>query len=428
LNAGTSQAGSRVTVVVKGYPRLSETFIAQELHGLEARGFALDIQSLRAPYDPATHPIHDEIRAPVAYLPEYLWREPLRVWRGWQRARRLPGYRAARAKFRADWRRDRTPNRIRRFGQACVLAAELGPQTGLLYAHFLHTPASVTRYAAAMRGLPFAVSAHAKDIWTTPDWDISEKIADAAWLTTCTQAGADRLRALAGADPAADPSKVRLHYHGLDFARFPSSGTPANSGGPLRIASVGRLVAKKGYDDLLDALARLPDDLDWRLEHIGGGALSADLERQARILGIADRIDWRGRRPQTDVRDLLARADLFVLASKVAPDGDRDGLPNVLLEAQSMGVACVATDAAGIPELITHGETGVLVPPADPAALADGILSLATDPGRRAEIATAGACAVRTRFDMNAGLDAIAGDLRGAATISAPATTNVAAA
>lgn len=408
-------------MIVKGYPRLSETFIAQELHGLEARGFALDIQSLRAPYDPVTHPIHDEIRAPVTYLPEYLWRAPLRVFRGWRRARRLPGYPAAWAKFRADWYRDRTPNRARRFGQACVLATELSPATDLLYAHFLHTPASVTRYAAAMRSLPFAVSAHAKDIWTTPDWDIAEKIADAAWLTTCTRAGADRLRACAGDNPG----RIRLHYHGLDFARFPTPDKPDNEAGPILFASVGRLVAKKGYDDLLDALARLPGDLDWRLEHIGGGTLSGELHDQAARLGIGGRIDWHGRQPQTEVRALLARADLFVLASKIAPDGDRDGLPNVLLEAQSMAVACVATNAAGIPELITDGETGILVPPADPAALADGILALATDTQRRAEIAAAGARAVRERFDMNAGLDALAEDLR--APQAAPGTKAAAA-
>ncbi len=411
------QAGSRIAVIVKGYPRLSETFIAQELHGLEARGLKLDIQSLRAPYDPATHPIHDEIRAPVTYLPEYLWREPLRVLRGWRRARRLPGYPAAWAKFRADWRRDRTPNRARRFGQACVLAAELSPTTDLLYAHFLHTPASVTRYAATMRDLPFAVSAHAKDIWTTPDWDIAGKITDAAWLTTCTRAGADRLRACAGDDE----ERIRLHYHGLDFARFPTPDKTDIRNGPFLIASVGRLVAKKGYDDLLEALACLPGDLDWRLEHIGGGTLSAELRSQAARLGIADRIDWHGRQPQTEVRALLTRADLFVLASKIAPDGDRDGLPNVLLEAQSTGVACVATAAAGIPELITDGETGLLVPPADPGALAEGIITLAGDPARRAQIAAAGARAVRERFDMNAGLDAIAEDLRAPGTKAAAA-------
>ena len=411
MSGGGAPAGPRIAVVVKGYPRLSETFIAQELLGLEARGIALHIHSLRAPYDPATHPIHDEIAAPVSYLPEYLWHAPLRVQRGWRHARRLPGYRAAWKRFRADWQRDRTPNRVRRFGQACVLAAELDADTDLLYAHFLHTPASVTRYAATMLGLPFAISAHAKDIWTTPEWDIAGKLTDMAWLTTCTRAGADHLREIAGARAAS----VHLRYHGLDFARFPrADARPAVSeNAPVRIVSVGRLVAKKGYDDLLDALAVL--DIDWRLEHIGGGELAAALHSRAERLGIADRIDWRGRQPQSEVRTLLAQADIFVLASKIAPDGDRDGLPNVLLEAQSMGIACVATDAAGIPELITHDETGLLVRPGDPAALAGALRALATDPARRATLAAAGARSVRERFDMNAGLDAIAADLRDAA-------------
>lgn len=411
----TTSAGSpdrrRIAVVLKGYPRLSETFIAQELHGLEGRGLTLDIHSLRAPYDPATHPIHDEIRAGVNYLPEYLWRAPLRVLRGWRLARRLPGYRAAWRAFRQDLTRDRTPNRVRRFGQACVLASDLSADTAMIYAHFLHTPASVARYAAIMRGLPFAVSAHAKDIWTTPDWEKREKIADAEWITTCTRYGADHLAGL-----AETPGKVRLHYHGLDVERFlGTDGVPERDGtdGPVLIASVGRLVEKKGYDDLLDALAALPDDLDWHFEHIGGGELDAVMSARAGELGIAARITWHGRQPQDRVRDLLARADLFVLASKIATDGDRDGLPNVLMEAQAMERACVSTAVSAIPELIRHGETGLLVPEGDPAALAAGLETLIRDSELRARLAHAGAARVRTEFDLKSGLDSIAADLRG---------------
>lgn len=416
-------SGGFVAVVVKGYPRLSETFIAQEFLGLEQRGLALQIWSLRAPYDPATHPIHDEIAAPVAYLPEYLWRAPGRVLAGWWRARRLPGYRAARAAFLRDLRRDRTPNRIRRFGQALVLAAELSPGAALLYAHFLHTPASVTRYAATMRGLPFAVSAHAKDIWTTPDWEKREKLADAAWLATCTGTGADHLRALAPA-----PDRVHCHHHGLDFARFTAppmaDEAPRDGSGPdrpVRIASVGRLVAKKGYDDLLDALARLPAGLYWRLDHIGGGPLAGELKARAERLGIAGRIDWRGRRPQADVQALLAEADLFVLASKIAEDGDRDGLPNVLMEAQAMRVACLSTAVSAIPELIEDGRTGMLVPPGDPDALAAALAALIGDPARRADLAGAGLARLHAEFDMSAGIDAIAGLLTATAKRGDPA-------
>ena len=145
-------ARSAIAVVVKGYPRLSETFIAQEIQGLERRGLRLTVVSLRHPTDPAVHELHRQIAAPVIYLPEYLYQEPGRVLAAWRRVRRWPTYPAARRLWLRDVRRDRSPNRARRFGQALVLAAELPQDVGLLYAHYLHTPASVTRYAAALSG------------------------------------------------------------------------------------------------------------------------------------------------------------------------------------------------------------------------------------------------------------------------------------
>src|SRR5882724_4566114 len=123
--------------LLKGYPRLSETFIAQEIRALEQRGIPIEIVSLRHPTDKYVHPVHREIAASVNYLPEYLYQEPLRVLRGWWRARRLPGYRAAFRQWLVDFQRDRTSNRGRRFGQACVLAAELdgGPHGQPLRLH-----------------------------------------------------------------------------------------------------------------------------------------------------------------------------------------------------------------------------------------------------------------------------------------------------
>ncbi len=401
-----------VGVVVKGYPRLSETFIAQELLGLEARGVRLHIISLRQPYDPTTHPIHDEIAAPVSYLPEYLWREPLRVIRSWWAARRLAGYAAARAKFWRDLWRDPTPNRIRRFGQACVLAHEHGPDLGILYAHFLHTPASVARYSAAMLNMPFAVSAHAKDIWTTPEWEKREKIQDTSWLTTCTAHGADHLRHLAG--DAGGRAKIHLNYHGLDLKRFapvPSDcrergGSDASA--PVSLASVGRLVEKKGYDDLLAALALLPAELPWRFTHVGGGPLAKTLAAQADRLGLAGKIEWRGRQPQSKVQEVLQQADIFVLASKIADDGDRDGLPNVLMEAQSQSVPCIGTAVSAIPELIEDGVTGRLVAPGDRPALAAAIAALAGDPALRSQLAERALAKLKADFQMDGGHDAIA--------------------
>ena len=220
--AGARDRGA-IAVVLKGYPRLSETFVAQELLALERRGFSLALFSLRHPTDRATHPLHAQIKAPVTYLPEYLHLGPLRVLRAWRRARRLPGYAKALSAWRRDLRRDRTRSRARRFGQALVLATELPPDVVHLHAHFLHTPASVARYAAMLRGLAWSVSAHAKDIWTLPDWEKREKLAECSFVATCTSCNATHLRELA---PMA--GSVDLVYHGIDTGRFPPpSRTPS---------------------------------------------------------------------------------------------------------------------------------------------------------------------------------------------------------
>jgi glycosyltransferase involved in cell wall biosynthesis len=406
-----------LAIVLKGYPRLSETFIAQEIEGLERRGLRALLVSLRHPTETQRHPVHDRIRAAVSYLPEYLYQEPLRLLRGWWAARRLPGYRTAQAQWLRDWRRDPTPNRGRRWGQALVLARELPASVCWLHVHFLHTPASVVRYAAMMRGLPWSGSAHAKDIWTTPDWEIAEKLADCRWLVTCTAAGHHRLASLA---PGSDT--VDLVYHGLDFARLPAppATRPARDGrdpaDPVVILSVGRRVEKKGFDDLLQALAVLPRDLHWRFEHIGGGPLGGKLKAQAERLGLSERCRWHGAREQTFVFDAYARADIFVLASKIAGDGDRDGLPNVLMEAQCQGVACIATRVSAIPELIEDGDSGLLVPPADPAALASALESVIRDPARRARLAARGAGIVRSRFSFDSGVERLAARLRAGIT------------
>ena len=397
-----------VGFVLKGYPHLSETFIAQEIRALERRGLALRIYSLRHPTDRATHPVHREIEAPVGYLPEYLYQEPARVARGLRRSRRRPGFLRAARVWLKDLRRDPTPNRVRRFGQACVLAAELPDEVTWLYAHFLHTPASVTRYAAIMTGLPWSCSAHAKDIWTTAAWEKREKLAELAWITTCTRGGRDHLAALA---PSA--AKVVLAYHGLDLARFPAApAARAPRDGrdlddPVGLLSVGRMVPKKGYDVLLEALARLPAALHWRLVHIGGGQLGPALRAQARRLGLLERIDWRGAQPQEAVLAACRTADLFVLASRVAADGDRDGLPNVLMEAQSQELACLSTEVSAIPELIERDRTGVLVPPDDAGALTEALARLIGDPVERRRLGAAGAERVRREFAMDAGIDTL---------------------
>lgn len=399
---------NRIATIVKGYPRLSETFIAQEILGLEKLGLSQLIVSLRKPTDGKLHDLHREIAADVLYLPEYLQDDPARVAAGRAFAAAQPGFARAQAAYEDDLARDRSASRRRRFGQACVLAHELPADVNWLHTHFLHTPASVTRYAALIRGLGWSFSAHAKDIWTTPDWDLREKIDEAAWGVTCTRANLDHLRTL-----AARPEKLRLVYHGLDFSRFPAVQRPRPaSQNACTIVSIGRAVEKKGYGDLLSALAKLPGGVEWRFEHAGGGPLSERLKREAGRLGIAGRIVWLGPLDRSEVFGLLQRADLFVLPSRVAGSGDRDGLPNVLMEAQAFAVPVLATDVSGIPELVTHGETGWLVPQRDPDALAAALGLLLGDHGLRERLGEAGAERVRKRFSAQPGIETVAELLR----------------
>lgn len=392
-------AAPAIAVILKGYPRLSETFIAQELLELERAGFRLRLFSMRQPTDRKTHPVHDEIRAPVVYLPEYLHLSPLRVLKGWWWARRLPGYRQTRRIWLSDLRRDPTRNRIRRFGQALVLASELPHDIGWLYSHFIHTPGSVGRYAHLLTGLPWSCSAHAKDIWTSPDWELREKLDDARWTVTCTGVGHDHLAGLTRREDA-----VHLVYHGIDLSRFPAfARAPALRNGsdaadPVRLLTVGRAVRKKGLDTLVAALARLPDALSWHWTHIGGGELADELRAEVDRLGLADRVDLRGSQPQDAVLDAYRACDLFVLPSRIAADGDRDGLPNVLVEAASQGVACVSTPISGIVELIRDGENGALVPPDDPQVLAHALAHLIRSPAERDRLGRNAAERVRSEF------------------------------
>ena len=396
----------QLAIVLKGYPRLSETFVAQEIRELERRGFRAMIVSLRHPYDPATHPIHAEIEAPVHYLPEYAHDAPLRVLRAALALCRRAAFWTTLGRFLRDLRHEPTRNRARRFAQALVMVHELPSSVRHYYTHFIHTPASVSYYASGISGCSWSISAHAKDIWTIGTRELRDKLASADWLVTCTAANRDYLSEL---DPSA--TKVHLLYHGLDFERFGENSEAlsqrdgSDPEDPVRLISVGRAVAKKGYDLLLATLAELPAELYWRFTHIGGGELLGQLQQQARDLDIDGRIDWQGAQPQTEVLAAYRAADLFVLPSRIAADGDRDGLPNVLMEAQSQRLACLSTDISGIPELIRHAQTGWLVAQEDPGQLRDALERLLRDPELRARLAEAGNLRVRETFSMQRGID-----------------------
>ena len=393
-------AKKKIVVLLKGYPRLSETFIAQELLGLERAGLELDLVSMRRPTDKKRHPVHDEIRAPVTYLPEYLHEEPLRVLKALWACRKKPGFGKALRQFLHDLRHDVSRNRFRRFGQAAVLSHEWPRDAGWLHVHFIHTPASVAAYTHLITGIPWTISAHAKDIWTSTDADLSYKLGSARWAVTCTASGYRHLQAL-----SPTPATVHLSYHGLDLTRFPPmDGTRpprdgSDSADPVQILSVGRAVKKKGIDILLKALAALPQSLHWRFTHIGGGDELAALKALAEQLGIADRITWTGAMDQKQVLEHYRKADLFALACRITADGDRDGLPNVLVEASSQALTCVSTNISGIPEFFVDGENGLLTEPENEAAFSKALERAISDPALRSRLGQAAENRVRTAFD-----------------------------
>lgn len=407
-NSRTGIGPAAIAFVVKGYPRISETFIAQEIHALEQRGLKILICSMRYPTDKTRHPIHSSIKASVCYLPEYLYREPLRTLRAWRRARKLPGFKQVLRIWMKDFKRDYTPNRIRRLGQAVVMSIEINEKITHWHAHFMHTPGSVARYASILTGKSWSCSAHAKDIWTIKEWEKREKLSDCQWLVTCTKANQQHLQSL-----AEHPKKVSLVYHGLDFNRFPPpSSAPSMSDGqsaanPLKILSVGRAVDKKGFDDLLKALAKIPKDLHWRFIHIGSGPLLPKLKKLANTLNISSQIEWRGILSQKQVLLAYRNTDIFALPSRVSSDGDRDGLPNVLMEALSQKVPCISTMVSGIPELITNQESGILVNPRNVHQLTEALALLIRNPALRNRLADSGFSTLRNKFGIEVGIDSL---------------------
>ena len=403
-------ADPQLAIVVKGFPRLSETFIARELEALERRGVAFSLHALRHPGADAAL-VDNRVRAVPQYLPEYLHEAPVAVARAFAAARSLPGFAAAWRAFRTDLTSEFSRARVRRFGQACVLATRLSSKVRHVHAHFAHSPTSVARYAAQMRGVGFSVSAHAKDIWTTPQWDISRKLNEAAFVAVCNAAGYRRLQALGGAE------RLHLIHHGLaKDAVAPAARGQIRDGtdrqDPVRIICVARAVEKKGLRTLLDALSRLPKDKAFHLDHFGGGELLDALKEIARALQLDDRITWHGATPNAEVIAALDRSDVFVLPAIVAGDGDRDGIPNALLEAQGRGLAVLSTRTGGIEEAVADGKTGRLVEAGDAAALARVLEDLIGNPAERTRLGTAGLAQVRTAYDAESGYDILAALLK----------------
>lgn len=376
-------------LLVKTWPKLSETFILEEVLGLEQLGLALRLYALAESSDTIAHAALARVRAPLARLPHAApWRKRLADHARVAFAAPLRYLRAAAqaaARGRAGWRA---------FVRAGALAARMR-RDGIshLHTHFISEPADIAQLASAMTGIPFSISAHAKDIYLSAPRDLARKLRAARFTVTCTQANR---RALAAIAPDA---AVHRMYHGIDLAVFhPLRREPGGQAAPLLLA-VGRLRAKKGLDTLIDAVRLLHErGRRVRCEIVGYGEEHDALARRIESAGLGGHVTLAGKLAREQVIERYARATVFVQPSRIAADGDRDGIPNVLLEAMAMTLPVVATRISGIPEAIDDGVNGLLVAPDAPPALADAIERLLLDPARAAAMGWAARRTVADAF------------------------------
>jgi colanic acid/amylovoran biosynthesis glycosyltransferase len=378
----------RIGYVLKMFPRFSETFVLSEVLAMESLGADLRIFSLRQPADGRFHERLAEVRAEVTYLPYRL-----RATELWRLLRSQEGILPGLAEhldelFAVD------PDEA---AAAVELAAACRrEQLDHLHAHFGSVATTVARLAALLAGIGYSFTAHAKDIFheEVDPHALRRKLEDARFVVTVSDFNLDHLRARFGA--SAD-GVVRL-YNGLDLARLPYRPPSGRDGS---VVAVGRLVQKKGFHHLVDALAllrvqgrRVP------LQVVGSGAEEQPLRDRVAELGLDDLVTFHGALPQGRMLDVLSRASAMAAPCVVGDDGNRDGLPTVLLESLATGTPCVSTPVTGIPEAVVDGETGLLVPEADPAALADALQRLLDDEVLGRRLADRGRGLVEERFDV----------------------------
>lgn len=401
----------RIGYVAKMFPRLSETFVLNEILELERQGAEVTVFSAKKPNEGQFHPQLGRLQARVIYLDDL---DP-RKWAAWTGAEwpRLEPWADRIWGLVREALADREPERVELVWQAAWLASRAGA-LGLdrLHAHFATLPALMAHLAHRISGIPYSFTAHAKDIfvYSPAETRLRDLVDHADFMVTVT--GFNR-RHLLESLPGVDAAKIRMLHNGIDTESF--TPAPAGSRDVDHVLAVARLVPKKGLDDLLRACALLRDrGRSVRCTIAGGGPDAAALAGLRDELGLGSLVELCGPVKVDAVRDLMRRATVFALPCRVAADNNVDALPTVLLEALATGLPAVSTAVSGVPEIITDGCEGRLVPPDDPAALADALQSLLDDPALRARCAEAGRRKAAESFDIRRNVATLHGLFRSA--------------
>ena len=400
-------AAGRLGYLVTAFPRVSETFIINEIIELERQGFDLRIYSMTAPTDRIRHRLVDEIRAPIRYLPKPLSPSIGTVLadHAWLMARSPRAYALTLFRVVTSGERDL----IARFPQAPCLARMLG-RDGVTHVHagFVHMPGSLAYIVYLLTGRRYSLGTHARDLYHSPPALLRKKIAAARVVFTCTRYNVSHLQRLS-ADAGA--FRVRQVYHGTTLERFTFG--PCGCSEPPVVLAVARLVEKKGLEDLIEASALLRDrGVRFRCHIVGHGALRESLTRLIHRLDLQQVVTLEGAADQDEVISWYRRATVLALPCRVARDGDRDGIPNVLIEAAACGLPIISTPVCGIPELVTDRVSGLLVPPQNPAALARAIKLMLHSLELRERLRVNARKRVEETFDVRRNALAIGRELR----------------
>ena len=399
-----NKKSSRIAFVVNFFPILSETFIFSELQNLLERGVDLTIFALfrtdkyEKREDVGALGDHVEYLKPhlrwmflIASHVAFMLSHPVAYFRtlgfACKHSRHLNVfktiyqylfvYKRDRRGLPKDWRQDTLLHFVIVMPFARLI---IRGDYGLIHAHYADTSTSFAMLLSRLCHLPYSFTTHATDLFVNP-YLLPLKIKNANFVVTCTEYNRNYI-----VENIKDSgnTQVFLNYHGVDTRYFKPQKAVRPERDGIVILAVGRLVSKKGYDILLKACSQLRKaGIAFECRIVGNGPLDEELKQLRDRLKLTDLVDFYGAQSPERVRHLFEQADLFVLPCRITPDGDRDGIPNVVAEAMSMQVPVISTTISGIPEIVEHGVSGLLVKPENPKELARAIMELAEDPDRR---------------------------------------------
>jgi glycosyltransferase involved in cell wall biosynthesis len=391
----------RVAYVLRSWPRLSQTFVLNEILALEKVGVHISILAMTRAVEPLVQPRVADVAAPVHYLDDpgrHSGRAHLRqAAASPRRYLATLGFALTKRELFGGYTRS---GAVQAFAAAVLVADRLRARSRErpfthIHAHFAHDPALIGLLAHRLTGLPFSFTAHARDLYQIPDVALVARVREASTVVTCCQSNAEHIAGIVG-----ETRPIELIYHGVDLGLFRPTAGPRDTAEPL-IVSVGRMVEKKGFDDLLRACAHLAaSKRKFKCEIYGDGPGRKVLEALRDDLGLADHVTFCGSRTQAQLLAVYQRADVFALTPRLTDDGDRDGVPNVLVEAMACGIPVVSTRIGGIPEVVISGTDGLLAQQRDAGGIASCLAELLDDARRRQRLGDAAAHTV-TRFDTH---------------------------